>query len=72
MPIIRARLLKASSLILTFKSPKNPEPKGYNPSLTQARKIQARLTSTVRVSRPLLFLLQTRHNEALVERQKNQ
>jgi hypothetical protein len=31
-PVIRARLLKASSPILNFKSLKKPEPEGFKPS----------------------------------------
>jgi hypothetical protein len=29
-PVIRAQLLKASSPILNFNSPKKPEPEGFN------------------------------------------
>jgi hypothetical protein len=31
-PVLRAQFLKALSPILNFKSPKKPEPEGFNPS----------------------------------------
>jgi hypothetical protein len=41
-----ARIMKAPGPIFKLKSPKKPEPKGYNLSPTRAGKIQAQPTST--------------------------